>query len=114
MKRKLFILFRVLLVLILIGKVSNWFLNYSDETNQFLSTSMFTCIGFSYLAGGFIWDNRLTNIIFICCGLYLIIMNFVPDFYSKPIIGIVCILTPLIIARFTPEESEDASLIQDE
>lgn len=61
---------------------------------------MFTLIGITYLVGGFIWDNKLTNVIFLICGVYLIVMNFINDFeISKSIIGIVCLMTPIIIAR---------------
>jgi len=39
--------------------------------------------------------------IFIVCGLYLIGMNFIQDFELKSIIGIVSMLTPMLIARFS-------------
>ncbi|WP_179333056.1 hypothetical protein [Winogradskyella costae] len=108
MKKILFTIFRVLIGIILIGKISNWFLNYSDETNQILNAGMFTLIGIAYLVGGFIWDKKLTNIIFLICGMYLIAMNFIGNFkIYKSIIGIACILTPMLITRFSPEETDE-------
>lgn len=112
MKKILFTIFRVLIGIILIGKISNWFLNYSDETNQILNAGMFTLIGIGYLVGGFNWDKKLINIIFILCGIYLIAMNFIGDFGLKSIIGIVCILTPMLIARFSPEETNEKELAE--
>ncbi|MFK7781656.1 hypothetical protein [Psychroserpens sp.] len=108
LKKIAFIVFRVIVVIILFGKISNWFLNYSDETNQILNTSMFTIIGFSYAFAGFIWKKKLTNFTFIICGLYLIAMNFMVDFNIKSIIGIICILIPLLIARFSQLDTDEA------
>ncbi|MCE5320800.1 MAG: hypothetical protein LLF93_06845, partial [Bacteroidales bacterium] len=112
MKKTLFTIFRILIGIILVGKISNWFLNYSDETNQILNAGMFALIGIAYLVGGFIWDKKLTNIIFLICGIYLIVMNFIDDFGLKSIIGIVCILTPMLIARFSPKETDEKELAE--
>ena len=103
-------IFLILIGIVLIGKISNWFLDYSDETNQILNAAMFTLIGIAYLVGGFVWDKKLNNIIFLVCGIYLIAMNFIGDFGLKSIIGIVCILTPMLIARFSPEETDEKEL----
>ncbi|GAA4961321.1 hypothetical protein GCM10023315_06670 [Algibacter aquimarinus] len=73
---------------------------------------MFTIIGIVYVVGGFIWDKRLTNIIFMICGIYLIVMNFIGDFELKSIMGIVCILTPMLIARFSSEETDEKELAE--
>lgn len=107
MKKIAFTIFRILIGIILIGKISNWFMNYSDETNKILNALMFTLIGIFYLIGGFIWNKKSTNIIFLICGLYLIAMNFISDFgISKSILGIVCILIPMLIVRFLPEKAD--------
>jgi hypothetical protein len=111
MKKTLLLIFRVLIGIILIGKVSNWFFNYSDETNRIINAAMFTLIGIAYLVGGFIWNKKLINLIFVICGLYLIGMNFITDFSFKSIIGIICILTPMLIVRFLPEERDERELV---
>ncbi len=112
MKKILHKIFLTLIGIVLIGKISNWFLNYSDETNQILNAGMFTLIGIAYLVGGFVWDKKLVNIIFMTCGIYLIVMNFIGDFGLKSIIGIVCILTPMLIARFLPNETDEKELAE--
>lgn len=87
-------------------------MNYSDETNQILNAGMFTLIGIAYLVGGFVWNKIPINIIFIVCGIYLISMNFIDNFGVKSIIGIVCILTPMLIARFLSDKTDEKELIE--
>lgn len=111
MKSKLFKIFPILIAIILIAKILNWLFNYNDEMDQILNIGMFTLIGIAYLVGGFIWNKNLTNIIFLISGIYLIVMNFIGDFgILKSIIGIVCILTPMLIIRFSPEETDEEEL----
>ena len=107
MKKTLHKIFLILIGIVLIGKISNWFLNYNDFTNQFLNAGMFTLIGIAYLVRGLIWDKKLINAIFLTCGIYLIVMNFIPDSIWNSIIGIVCLLTPMIIARFSPDKTDE-------
>ncbi|QHI37380.1 hypothetical protein IMCC3317_27590 [Kordia antarctica] len=110
MKKILFTIFQILITIVFIGKISNWFLNYSDETNQILNVAMFTLIGIAYMYTGFIWDKKLIKTILIVCGLYLIVANFISDFYLKSIIGIVCILVPMLIIRFSHKEVDEEQL----
>ncbi len=101
-------IYNILVGIVLIGKISNWFLNYSDETNKILNTTMFCLIGISYLAFSWAIDKTVLKFVFALCGIYVILMNFMPDYIWNSIIGIVCILTPMIIGRFLPEEKEEA------
>jgi hypothetical protein len=104
-KNAFFLIFKVLIALVLIGKILNWFLNFSDETNKALNVAMFSLIGIAYLVMGYVWDNKLTKTIIITCGAFLIAMNFFGKSVALDIIGIFCILTPLLIARFYKEKS---------
>jgi hypothetical protein len=105
MKKILFTIFRFLFIIILIAKISNWFFSYNDLTNKIINAAMFVLIGIAYLVVGFFWEKKIINIIFIACGGYLIIMNFMDNFILKSIIGILCILTPMLIARFSPKQT---------
>jgi len=100
-------IYRILIGIVLIGKISNWFLNYGDETNKILNTAMFCLIGIAYLAFSWAFDKKILKLVLTICGIYLIIMNFIPDFSWNSIIGIVCILTPMIIGKFLPEEEDE-------
>ncbi len=97
-------IYNILVGIVFIGKISNWFLNYSDETNKILNTTMFCLIGISYLAFSWAFDKIVLKFVFAICGIYVILMNFIPDYSWDSIIGIICILTPMIIGRFLPEE----------
>ena len=105
MKKTIFTLFRILLLLVLISKVLNWFLKFDEVTNQVLNTAMFCLIGIAYLVMGYAWDKKIISVIIITCGLFLIIMNFLPDKTWITIIGIVCILFPMLITRFQKKEN---------
>jgi predicted Na+-dependent transporter len=111
LKKNVILIIPILLGIVLIGKISNWFLDFSDETNQFLNTAMFSLIGVAYLTFAWAFDKILSKIIFLLCGIYVITMNFIPDFgWWKTILGIICLVTPLIIRRFLlEEEQEDAT-----
>ena len=104
-------IYRILIGIVLIGKISNWFLNYSDETNKLLNTVMFCLIGIAYLTFSWALDKAILKLIFVICGLYLIVMNFIPDFGWNSRIGITCILTPLVIGKFLPEEDVEEGIV---
>jgi len=107
MKNIAFLFFRFLVVIVLLAKVSNWFFNFDDQTNQIINSAMFSIIGIAYMVIGFYWDGKRVKAIFLCCGAFLIAMNFfkLSDFIG--IAGIICILTPMLIARFSPIEESD-------
>ena len=105
--------YRILLGLVLVGKISDWFLNYSEETNQILNTAMFCLIGLAYVVFAWAFDKKWLKLILGACGCYLILMNFLDDFSFKRIIGIICVLTPVIFGYFMPEEAEDKEPIVD-
>ena len=107
-REKSTLILSILVGIVLIGKVFGRFLDFSDETNQFLNTAMFSLIGVSYLTFAWAYEKTLLKAIFLICGIYVILMNFIPDFgWIKTVIGIVCVLTPLIIRRFSPEEKQE-------
>jgi hypothetical protein len=104
-KNALYTVFIILIALVLAGKVLNWILNFSDETNHILNSTMFILIGVAYIVVGFVWDNWLIKTAIITCGIFLIIMNFFESNTILNVIGIVCILTPMLIARFNKEKN---------
>jgi ABC-type siderophore export system fused ATPase/permease subunit len=100
MKNTFFKVFRILIALVLIGKILNWFLVFNDEINQMLNIAMFSLIGLAYIVMGYAWDNKLLKIIVITCGVFLIAMNFFVKNVIIDIVGIACTLAPMLIARF--------------
>ena len=112
MKNAHFTVYRILIALVLIGNILNWFLNFSDEINQILNMTMFSLIGIAYIVIGYVWDNKSLKIIIMTCGLFLIAMNFFGNYVTLDIIGIVCILTPLSIARFYKRENGEMNVTE--
>ncbi|MGB0837437.1 MAG: hypothetical protein ACPGRE_05005 [Flavobacteriaceae bacterium] len=106
-KRILLIVFKILWGIILLGKILNWFLNFNDQTNEILNTAMFCGIGIFYLAAAWAFERLLIKIIIALCGAYLIIMNFLPEFPWKSIIGIIGIVVPMVFGNFISEEKEN-------
>lgn len=112
MKNVLSTIFRASIGIVLIGKILNWFLNFSDGINQMLNTSMFCLIGIAYIVIGYVWNKKLVKIIIITCGLFLIIMNFFPKNAVLYMLGIACILTPVLIARFNKEKEDETTVME--
>jgi hypothetical protein len=106
MKTKLFLLFRIAIFLILGLKVLNLFLHFGDRTNQLINVSMFSLIGISYAVVGFNWEPFWQRVVFIACGLYLLAMAYFSGNVYLNLVGILCILTPVLIARFSGREKE--------
>lgn len=106
MKNALFKIFRISIGIVLFGKISNWVFNFGDQINQILNASMFCLIGIAYIIVGFIWDNKFIKTIILTCGLFLLVMNFfAKGNIALDIFGVLCILTPMLIARFYKEVS---------
>jgi ABC-type siderophore export system fused ATPase/permease subunit len=106
MNNKLFIVFRILIALVLIGKMLNWFLEFSNETNRVLNILMFSLIGIAYIVMGYVWEHLLTKSVILTCGLFLIAMNFFTNSTLVNIMGIISILTPITIARLARDKEE--------
>lgn len=104
MKNVLFTVFRLLIFLVLAGKVLNWLLHFSVKTNQVLNVIMFTLIGIAYIVMGFVWDNKPSKAVIAACGVYLIGMNFFASTPALNIMAIVCIVTPLVMARLQKKD----------
>lgn len=110
MKKTLFTLFKILIALVLFGKVLGFILNFNTEIKDILNIAMFSLIGIAYIVMGFVWDNKLYKIIFITCGIFLIIMNVFKNIVVLDIMAIVCILTPMLLTYFNKEKERKISV----
>ncbi|WP_460219658.1 hypothetical protein [Psychroserpens sp. MEBiC05023] len=107
MKKVIYIILMSLLILVLLAKISNWFFRYAPETNDIINTAMYSLIGICYIIGAFTWNKTWIKSILLLSGIYLIVMNFVADFDIKSIIGIICMLTPILIGKFFLKADDD-------
>lgn len=100
MKNSLFITFRILLWIVLLGKILNWFLDFNENVNMALTIALFTLIGIAYVIGGYIWRKQPVKTIFLLCGMYLVLMNFFANNAVLSVSAIICILCPCWLSAF--------------
>lgn len=112
MKKQFNKIYIILLGIIIVGKLSNWFLNYSDKTNDLLNTVLFTLIGVGFVIESFTLYKKEFKLIFLICGIYLIAMNFIDNFQLKSLIGIVCTLLPILIKKFSSKFTSKTALTE--
>ncbi|HAH36269.1 MAG TPA: hypothetical protein DEQ87_05445 [Algoriphagus sp.] len=103
LKKVLQLLFYSFLFIILIGKISGWIWGFDNEYDGMINLGTFVLIGAAYISAAIAWNSNLYRWIFLICGIYLIVMNFL-DFELKSILGIACILTPLLLSRISSEK----------
>lgn len=99
----------VCLVLLVAIPVSYLFHN-SENVRQILTGIMFVMIGVAYFVAAYVWNNKIWKALLFVCGAYLIAMNFIPESDEVSMIGIVCIIGPLFIFRFTENDGAKKSL----
>ncbi|MCB4807038.1 hypothetical protein LG651_02160 [Tamlana sp. 62-3] len=68
---------------------------------------MFCLIGIVFLAYSWSVNKIIIKLTLLICGIFLIAMNFIPNFEMKSIIGITCLLLPLILEKLFPEEHQN-------
>ncbi|TXF74886.1 hypothetical protein [Chryseobacterium sp.] len=103
MKTAFFPIFRTLLAVIIILTICSWSLDFDQTIVELSKFAMFSVIGAFYIIGAFLVKEYLLKILFISCGLFLVIMNFIPQSLLLTIIGICSILLPPVVAKFSPE-----------
>jgi len=67
---------------------------------------MFSVIGIAYLIFAFAYENRIKRSILLICGTYLIVGNFLPEKSYLSLIGIVAVVVPMLIGRFSKETKQ--------
>lgn len=106
LKNKILKALSALAVLTLFVQISTWFYDYDNETKHLINAVMFAIIGVSYLIFGFSLSEKITKLTLIACGLFLIVMNFIPKNTFVEVIGIICLIIPMLIGRFSKEIKE--------
>jgi len=112
MRDSFFTIFKILVALVLIGKILNWFMKFGDTINELLNMIMFILIGIAYLVMGYIWENRFLKAVVTSCGVFLIAMNFINKNVILDIAGIICILTPMLIARIHKDKRDEMNVVE--
>jgi hypothetical protein len=101
---RLIALLAVFALLLLLVKISTYFVSYSASMVEWINIGMFCLIGIGYLIYAFTLDKPGIQILVFACGCFLIAMNFIQWEYGSPV-GIACILIPAyFIKRFSKKE----------
>ena len=103
MKKQIINAVYILAILILAAKISNWFIHFNTDISQAINMAMFCFIGIAYLFFAATLPSIKSKIGVALCGLFLISMNLIPQSTATEIVGIVCIIIPMVIKRFSKE-----------
>lgn len=95
LKKNIIQIFRLSLTVVLLLLFSRHFFDIDEKTLDILWTILMFMLGFFYLV--------------LACGIFIFAMKFFPDSGLKSIIGIICFIAPLIMARFFPIEEDEES-----
>jgi hypothetical protein len=103
MKKNALSVLGILVAIILLAKISGWFLNYSEKTNIIINSLMFIVIGIYYLIFGIALTELKLKITLIISGIFLICMSFLPNNIVLSIIGMACMIIPMLLAKYSKE-----------
>ena len=106
MKKVVNIAYSVVLMGVIIAKISNWVFSYSETTNEIINTIMFCLIGVGYIYWAITQTHRLYQILVLLCGMFVILMNFIEKSSYLTIIGIVCLIIPMVLFRLEGKKEE--------
>lgn len=109
LKTSLFKVFQILLGVVLLGKVLHFIVHLPDPTNRVLNATMFSLIGIAYAVMAWVWKPLFTKLVIVTCALFLVGMNFFSANTTMDIIAIVCLLIPMLIARFNKSVNDKAN-----
>lgn len=86
--------------MVLLAKISNWFLNFNNSTNLIINGILFSLIGIRFIYQSFTIEKKSLKLIFQICGFLLIILNFFIGFWFVALLQIMCILIPILIRKY--------------
>jgi hypothetical protein len=98
------VLYQIGISIVILGNILNWFIDVPFAFKFWLNTAMFCLIGIGYITVGISLSKTSIKAIFLSCGCYLILMNVIDRNTPLTLLGIFCILTPLLLGRFYPKE----------
>lgn len=106
MLKSVFTIFRILIIATLIAQISTWFIDYPMNVKEGINMTMFILIGIFYIGMGILWDGWIWKLIMIACGAFLIAIQFIAQNDVLTILGIICVIVPLVLARVTKINGE--------
>ncbi|MGQ1929097.1 hypothetical protein [Ornithobacterium rhinotracheale] len=109
MKQIINSIIQILSIILVVAIVVHFFVDFGVNGKFWLFTTMFFIIGFRYFVLGFSEGKFWIKIVFIICGLYLMIFKFVmePDTIFQNLLGILALLLPIFLGRLGYATDDD-------
>ena len=85
--------------------ISKW-LKLDINADKVSVALMFSTIGIIYILIAIKWDTIWFKILLTVCGAYLIAVNFLTDHTALSLLAAACLLTPMLIIRFSKDDSD--------
>ncbi len=87
-------------------------MKFNEEANGIINMIMYCLIGIAYIVMAYVWKNTLTKIIIATCGIFLLVMNLLHESSILNVIGIFCLVIPMLISRFSKETNTEMEIIE--
>lgn len=81
------------LIIIIIGEM----LDLDAKTDFILKSAMLGIIGISYFLAGFNEKKNLNKMIFMICGIFLLLKNFIGQNGLLTFLSIICVIIPIYL-----------------
>lgn len=102
MRKVVYVIFILACVIILIGKILNWFLDFDPAVSNGLNIAMFILLGILWLSWAWAYDHKMIKVLFFIGGCFLLTHKWInlPDFLSG--IMVVLVFVPFVLVRLKP------------
>lgn len=103
------LIFLVALGIVIIGQIAGMVMHFEPDIKKILNTFMFCLIGIGYIARVLDQKSIEIRIFVILCGIFLIVMNFVPRTNVMYIFAGVALVVPgiLFLSKAKKKEVEE-------
>ena len=104
MRKVVYVAFILVCALILIGKILNWFIDFTPAFSNGLNIAMFTLLGFYWLYWSWSYNHKIIKALFLVGGIYLLLHKWIaiPDFLSGVLV--VLAFTPWVLVKVSPRK----------
>ncbi|WP_187478006.1 hypothetical protein [Amniculibacterium sp. G2-70] len=89
----------VMLCLVFGGKLSTWFIDYSDETKNSIASAMFVVIGICYLSNTTKYSKNWMKILGFLSGIFVIVFKFLDQNTMVFILAFTSLITPFVLNK---------------
>ncbi len=102
MRKVIYVVFILACLIIIAGKILDWFIDFDPAVSSGLNIAMFSLLGLLWLSWAWAYDHKLIKALFFLGGCYLLIAKWIslPDFLHGLLV--VAVIIPFILVRIKP------------